>query len=812
MTQPSRRAARSTRFERILDAPATRLILSFLIIVSVLPEATLEGLLGRTAASALPLVLLAVFLPELGLRVTLWVRRGCPRSELWLLALDTLAVATFLPLHQLGPGFAGLRLLRLARLLLLIGYWSRTLGELWRIVGDRERRDQVALVLATGALLALAAAVVLANLGVNFDYDEDGALDQDDRRFLHILWWTLLQVQDPGNIVRSPAAPLLVLASLVLTLAGVLLFTFLVGVGTTAVEELVRRARTRAPGLEGHTVVLALGNDPEPLVGELAALYAKNQRPFRCAVLSRTSAPPGVEPARRRTIARRLGDPLEPSDLRRVDLATARRAVLVSSDESDSAVLAGILAVRTVNTAVALFAVVEHERDFAAARHAGGHGTTVVGASSFLGHVLAHTVADPASKRLLDDLLTPQGCEVYTYIFDRPQRMPLEAAEDVALATLRRCGWGRATILGVLLAPPGREAEDLDDDSLEIVLDPRHTAKIAAGRLRGLVAVARSFEDLRELALDVVRDPHGTPTTPRLDPGGGPLAMAQPPAAGHVLVCGASARLPRLVRRLFDSAQATTIDIVVREANHASSVFAGIRAALAGHLPGIPGERALPFTVHIEGDAYHLRVDGLLDAEPRAAVSISVLDWTDPVHLLENGRLGRAQTVLIAPGLGEVAEPDGQVALETLRLAELVGRGGLTHPELRVVAVVDDPVRADLLAERLTSIGQQRFQVYSATRVRDRYVVQSLFVRGLTRVMLDLLGPAGAHLERHRLLAPPQGTVAELALGLAAQHQVLVAIELGDGSLLMDPCELAAADAVVLADARAIWLICHATC
>jgi hypothetical protein len=269
--------------------------------------------------------------------------------------------------------------------------------------------------------------------------------------------------------------------------------------------------------------------------------------------------------------------------------------------------------------------------------------------------------------------------------------------------------------------------------------------------------------------------------------------------------------LPRLVRRLLDSAPATTIDIVVREPAHAIAVFAGIRAALAGHLPGIPGEAALPFVARHTEHNFQFEVAGEVGSElgGRTAVSVTVLDWTDPVHLLEDGRLARAQTVLLAPGLGEVAEPDGQVALETLRLAELVGRGGLTDPQLRVVAVVDDPVRADLLAERLTSIGQARFQVYSATRVRDRYVVQSLFVRGLTRVMLELLGPAGAHLERHPLLAAPAGDPAALVADLAASDRVLVAVELGDGRLLLDPQEIATASPVDLAEAGALWLVCE---
>lgn len=816
------RSSALSRLEPLLESTTTRIVLSFLIVISVLPDRTLATLLPEPMAHALPWILLAVFVPELVLRSLLWrARRSAARShptrrsEGLLLALDLVAVLSFLPFHLLWPGLASLRLLRLGRMLLLVGYWGRTFRELWSIIGDRERRGQLIVVLAAGALLAFTAAVVLASLAAPFDFDESGALDGEDQRFSRILWWALLQVEDPGNLVRQPGGLVVLAISLGLTVAGVLLFSFLVGVGTSAVEELVRRGRERPPGFSGHNAILALGSDTTRLVDELAALYQKNRRRFRAAVL--TPEPPSshFERSRGRAIARRAGDPLRPEDLDRIDLDRARRAVLVPGPRvGDGALIAGILAVRARREDLPLFAVVEHERDFAAARHAGGAATTVVGAASFIGHVLARTVLDPGSRPLLDELLTAAGCELYTYLLEPSERAELaRAAATLELDAVRTWGRQRATltVLGVFLSPLGREKEPLDHDELEVVLDPRPGVVVASERVRGIVAIAAAFESVRQLGQQLAHE--AREARPAEAVSTAPIELRQPPAPRRILVCGASGRLPRLTRLLAESAPGLRLDIVVRRSELVAAVRDDILDALAGHLVGIPGEAPIATTVTVDSAREARRVEIELPGDGR--ITLAALDWTDPVRLLGGGRgpLAGAEVVVLAPGRDEVEEGDGQVALDALRLAELARRGGHTRPELRVVALVRDAVRADLLGERLARDGAEagRFLVLSANRLHDRYVVQSLFVRGLTRAMLELLGPHGARLERR----VPVGAVSGLEDGrlvasLAAAGATLVGVELerrDAAELVLEPSRLATLDAATLGCLRAVYVV-----
>src|SRR5688572_9894545 len=63
------------RVERVLRAYGTRLLLSFLIVLSVLPAATLGTVLPAPLVVRLDLVFLALFAPEFALRWATWRRR-----------------------------------------------------------------------------------------------------------------------------------------------------------------------------------------------------------------------------------------------------------------------------------------------------------------------------------------------------------------------------------------------------------------------------------------------------------------------------------------------------------------------------------------------------------------------------------------------------------------------------------------------------------------------------------------------------------------------------------------------------------------
>ncbi len=261
--------------ERLLASTAVRLVLSVAIIVSVLPEGTRQALVPAGVAARLDPLFLAVFAFEFVLRLALFVRswrlRRARAWELLMLGLDLLAVISLLPLETvMDSGY--LRLVRLGRMLLLFGYWGQMARELLAILSSPERRYQVVMVVLMGVGVCFVGAVMVANLAPAYGFAGSGSLGPEDRSFFRILWWSFRQVEDPGNLVNEIDRPVIVVVSVLLTFSGILLFSFLIGIGTGAIEELVVRLREQPVGFDNHTVVLGLTPHSAVLLEGLAQI------------------------------------------------------------------------------------------------------------------------------------------------------------------------------------------------------------------------------------------------------------------------------------------------------------------------------------------------------------------------------------------------------------------------------------------------------------------------------------------------------------------------------------------------------------
>jgi hypothetical protein len=412
MPSPSRRLkAALDDAERLLDSYGTRLALTALIIISVLPDSAGRPFIPDLRIDRFDPLFLLVFGVELVARIAVyarkWRRQRASRGELLLLALDLVAVLSFLPLHGMIETQA-LRLLRLTRLVVLAGYWGRMARELLLVLSGPERRFQVISVVLLGLLLAFGSTVVVGQLAPDYDFDGDGDHDADDRGFWRILWWSVHQVEDTGYLVETLDRRLIVGVSLFLTFSGVLLLSVVIGIGTGAIEEVLQRSREQPLALQGHTVVLGLRPHSEFLLEGLARIYRKNLRPFRAAVLGPSPQVPAfLHRHLLRAFQYRSGDPVLAADLDRVNVRRAKRVLILGSDprDPDGEVIAAILATRERNPTVALYPDVEHERNFRAVRSAGGPGTHLIGSGSFLGHYIVHNVVYPGAYRVYRQLL-----------------------------------------------------------------------------------------------------------------------------------------------------------------------------------------------------------------------------------------------------------------------------------------------------------------------------------------------------------------------------------------------------------------------
>lgn len=718
-----------------LDAVTTRTVLSLLILASVLPP----SVLSIDVESPLYALFLLVFGPEFLIRVLLLERRRRQRrmhlSETVVMAFDLVAIISFLPIAS----GTGLRFLRLARLLLLIGYWRNLLLDLWRLISSRERRYQVFLVLVLGVILALGSAVILVEIGVEHDFNDDEQIQPEDQSFLHVFWWSFRQIQDPGNLVSRFEHPMVVVVSLLLTFAGLLLFSFFIGIGTNLVAELVERSRSQPLSLRGHTVILGLTPYTSILLRELAEIYRKNLRPYRGAILAEVERPDDLADPQLRYFDFRQGDPGRTADLERVALDRAKRVIIVGDEsrQPDAAVIAAILAARRVRHGVPIYPDLEHERNFHAARAAGGIQTHLVGSGSMLGYFVTQNVAYPGVQRLYRELLRSAGCEIYSYLFSMAELTRWRgssAAVCIDPRTLHEFVFEShdTTLLGVFVHPEF-DAE-LEDDDLEFLANPVHVASCLhrdeyqrwrfafdeSGRLRrdairGVVGVAVRFRDLeslgRSLVAGRVRRDLGRARRPAVSPGDSSDAdevriQLTPPrkAPRRVLILGAGQRVPRVVMELIGLFRELDITIVADADEHWVTTAHDMRIMLSRAYGEMPDWQ--------QGDDDILRLVLTTNGERPCSARITVMeaDWTHGHRLREGDAvtLEAADVILLLPTRDPVTSSDrsdGRTALDCLHLANLERTGAVRfRPGVQILALVRDPAKGELLESRLATM------------------------------------------------------------------------------------------------------------
>ncbi|MEM1179873.1 MAG: hypothetical protein AAGM22_16110 [Acidobacteriota bacterium] len=772
---------------RALQSFSVRGVLSALIVVSILPPKLFAQ------GERLWPVFLAVFGAEFVLRLVILIRDRLRLelrvSELLILGLDLLALLSFLPVWP-----AKLQILRLVRLLLLLGYWRGLLLELWGLLTHQERRYQIGLVLLLGAVLAFGSAALLVEVGVAHDFDGNGVVDAGDTDFGVLLWWSFRQIQEPGNLVTSWEDPRLVVVSLLLTFSGLLLFSFFIGIGTTVVGELVERARQQPVGFGGHTVILGATSYTGILLRQLSEAYRKNSRTYRGALMADPEEYDLLRAEAGRQMRFRPGDPSRVEDLRRVNVERAKRVIILGNEsrDPDAAVISATLATRRMHSDVALYLDLEHERNAAAARVAGGRRTHIVGSGAMLGYYVAQNVSCPGIHRLYRHLLqSSDGCEIYTYIFDAAERrgfpgrtsLDLEAVDRLALER------HRTTLLGFLVAEDPEEV--LEDDDLDILLHPLRAAgagippdepayaldgstNLRAGCLRGIIGIAPGFRDLaglgRRLGADKIE---GVDSEEPSEPFGDLELRPARRAPERVLILGAGPRVPRVVMELIGAFGALEITVVAGVHEPSVQVAHDMRVMLEEAFGTPP--------VDLEGterSEVRLRVDS---AAGVAEITLRVADWAHG-HVLEavGPELVEAVDILLfLPSLDIAEDRDGRIALDCLHLAHLAKTGDIRFkPEAHVLALMRDPAKGDLLDQRLLGMGLHteagggtlcRFTITSRERARHRFLMQSVFVRGLNAIYLHLLSSRGLTLRR--VLPARRGDPEEsLDLGALRRH------------------------------------------
>ena len=520
----------------LFSSDLTKVLLSLLILLSVLPVKGIQPF---------GLLFFGVFATELALRVfVFWhdlKRRNVSRLEILFLFFDLLATLSFLPLEVVWDDVRYLRLFRLSRMLLLFGYWGPIVREIGIILNKRERRYQLAFVGFSVVLLSFTVALLLEHFQVKgIDFNGDGDL-RNDRSFWSILWWSFRQIESPDNILANPDWSIAFFLSIFLTLSGLFLFSFLIGIGNSVVEELVALGKERRIGMRKHSVICNVSPHTEVLLKELVTYYAKSFRSPRIVTLGpETRRYDYMYDGTLRKIRYRQGRALARHDLIKVDADRARRVILLGrmgSEASDSEIVSQILSVREVNSSCSIYAELSRARNVPAAYQAGGERLEPIMTRRLVSMFLANIVVFPGVEGIYSELLTSMGDEIYTCIYDREGMAGLKPPSGPLMdfgALLERCHRAHGVILlGHLLSDPASPRR------LSHVLSPGILQPPVArvDQLCGFFGVGANFESIKSFVNSLPdvsgpTPPADTQETPRLGICPGATNVS------HLLICG----------------------------------------------------------------------------------------------------------------------------------------------------------------------------------------------------------------------------------------------------------------------------------
>ena len=810
-----------------VEARTVKVTLAVLVIISLLP---LDVAIDTKVR---PLFLMA-FGSELVARAFLWRkgRRPATSVSIAFLVADVLGFVSFLPLEGLfGPGSMQLLgLLRLTRLFMLLRFSRELAKDIYAILTRREQLQTLGLITGAVLVLSFVSAVILSQLAISHGSGHENV------HFLERLWWSFRQLESPDNLVPSlDVNPVVALLSLCLTITGVFMISFVIGVGSNVVEQVVRAERRRPLVYRGHTVIVGDVHGGEDLIREFVLIYAKNRQipsperftawfryvgPFaarafpRVALLSRKDDPPDflVDPIMRWVVYRQ-GDESDPHSLERVAAGDAKRALILSRaelhHEADAVAVSSLAALRQKNVAAHVYVEVREEATCDIVRQVGGPHTVALDVPRYLGMFLCQHLITPGVEGVYRDLLTSAGAEIYTHVYVDESDHQAIAALPPALS-FEELSWLAqefgVIVIGVYLGPEPMHKnpigvipveglvcwlnpqDDVDDDRVTALGGAR--GQIPTASLRGVIGVAESYLPLREFAAALASHRRPSPAAvARLPPPAALDELSQevlPPAPSpkRVALIGYSDSLPSFLHELAQFVPGVDVTLFLSSRGDESTPlsrrleYLRVGFDVRDPPPGADG-RCVP-----------LQRGGRLTVHTHDAPDLSSF----AVRLLAGQAACEAVVFLSEP---EGLDRDARTALRVLRFARLLEDGKVPHGEtLHLLAEflsIDKGayIQRHIDARRCGFADESgmRLTLVSTETIKSYFMVHSAFVPGVHEVYGRLLEEAGQDLLRFRFRPRGPGTVTlgELAAALAPRSVLPIALELDDRQVLLSP-------------------------
>jgi voltage-gated potassium channel Kch len=277
--------------------------------------------------------------------------------------------------------------------------------------------------------------------------------------FIEGAWESLMRTMDAGTIGGDQGWSFRGV-SLVVTIAGIFVFSALIGVISSGLEEKLgelRKGRSRVLETD-HTIILNWSPSIFDVISELIIANQSRRRPRIVIMANKDKVEMEDEIAakiadRRNTrIICRSGDPTDLYDLGIVNPQTSRSIIVLSPDgeDVDAQVIKTVLAlVNDPQRRPGSYTIAAEIRDAGnadVARIVGGSELQLVLADDLIARIVVHTSRQAGLSAVYSELLDFDGCEIYT--IDQPEL----SGKSFASAVL---SYENSTLIGLSL-PSGK--------------------------------------------------------------------------------------------------------------------------------------------------------------------------------------------------------------------------------------------------------------------------------------------------------------------------------------------------------------------
>ncbi len=245
--------------------------------------------------------------------------------------------------------------------------------------------------------------------------------------FVEGMWESLMRTMDAGTMGGDNGWPYR-FVSLVITVAGIFVFSALIGVLSSGIDaklDELRKGRSRVIEAD-HTIILNWSPSVFDIISELVIANASRKRPSIVIMANRDKVEmedeikAKVENLGNTRVICRSGDPTDLFDLDIVNPQACRSVIVLSpdGDDPDSQVIKSVLAlVNHPRRRQAPYQIAAEIRDGAnaeVARAVGGDELQLVLADDLISRIVVHSSRQGGLSAVYSELLDFDGCEIYT--------------------------------------------------------------------------------------------------------------------------------------------------------------------------------------------------------------------------------------------------------------------------------------------------------------------------------------------------------------------------------------------------------------